>query len=160
MISLTAIVIGIFFLVGVVIDLKTKQVPSILFTSMIFVALFVAGFSRGIEAGYLSILFGVIAGTLGLLLWEMFFIGGLADVKALILMGLLCLDFANFIVMIFLVVVLGTLYQAGFKFYRYQRGELEGDGLLKAMFLGKNEDPFLLLLFLVYVGMISIGGII
>lgn len=163
MISLVSIIIGIFFLVGVIIDLRTKKVPSILFTSMIFVALFMAGFTRGLEAGYFSILFGLIAGVFGLLLWEMYFIGGLADVKALILMGLLCVDFANFIVMIFLVAVLGTLYQAGFKFYKYQMGLMEtgeGDSVWKAMFLEKNEDPFLLLLFLVYIVMIWIGGVI
>lgn len=159
MISVVAIVIGVFFLAGVIIDLKTKQVPSVLFTSLIFIALFIAGFSYGVDFGYLHILFGIIMGVLGLLLWEMYFIGGIADVKALILMGLFCFDFANLFAMIFLIVVLGTLYQAGFKLYRYKRGEIEGENMWKAMFLSKNEEPFLLLLFIVYLIMMSIGGI-
>ena len=100
MISLFSIVIGILFLIAVIIDLKTKKVPSVWFTSLIFIALFVAGFSKGLELGYMHILFGLIMGALGVLLWEMYFIGGLADVKALILMGLVVSDFANLIVMI------------------------------------------------------------
>ena len=138
MISTLAIVMGIFFLVAVIIDLKTKKVPSILFTSLIFIALFVAGFSKGFEMGYMHILFGLIAGTFGVILWELYFIGGLADIKALILMGLICTDFANFIVMIFLIVTLGTLYQALFKYYKYKKRK-SGDNIWKAIFLSTNE---------------------
>ena len=159
MISTIAVVMAVFFFVGVLIDLKTKKVPSVLFTSLIFVSLFIAGFSYGYEIGFMHILFGIIMAVFGILLWEMYFIGGLADIKALILMGILCTDFASLILMIFLTVTLGTLYQALFKAYNCYKGQYEGN-IWKAMFLSKNEEPFLLLLFFVYVIMIFIGGII
>ena len=143
MISITLI---IFILLGVtaLIDLKTRKIPSIFLTGIIFLVAMVN--MAEITFGLIHLAFGVLAFVFAYMLYEAQFIGGVADIKTLTIIGLLIRNIPSFFLFIILIMVIGFLYKL---FFRY---------VLKKGF--KEEIPFILALFFVYVLLWISGGLI
>lgn len=131
------IVVAILLAIVVGFDLKTQKVPAILTTAIILV-LSIVNFN--------NIQFGIIAFIFGWLLYEFDFIGGLADVKVITIIGLMCSNMFGIFALIILVTLYGAIYRAAFK-----------------LILKKKSVAFTLPLFLIYITMwilsAKIGGI-
>ena len=121
------IVVAILLAIVVGFDLKTKKIPAIFTTAIILVLAIV-----NIE----HIQFGAIAFIFGWFLYEFEFIEGLADVKVITIIGLMCSSIFGIIALIMLVTIYGTMYKAAF-------------GLI----LKKKAVAFTLPLFLIYITM-------
>ena len=117
--TLLAIVVGF--------DIKAKQVPAILTTSIILVLSIV-------NVDHLQ--FGAIAFIFGWLLYEFEFFEGLADVKVITAIGLMCSSMFGIFALIILVTIYGAIYRAAF-------------GLI----LKKKAIAFTVPLFLIYLTM-------
>lgn len=143
MISLTII---IFALLGItaLIDLKTKKIPSIFLTGIIFLVAMVN--MTEITFGLIHMAFGILAFIFAYMLYEGQFIGGVADIKTLTIIGLLVKNIPSFFLFILLTMVIGFIYKI---FFRY---------VLKKGF--REEIPFILALVLVYVLLWGFGGLI
>jgi len=123
-------------LVASSIDFKKKEVPSFFLTAGIFVVALV-GFNY---FGITSLAFGVFAFLLGLLLYDLNFFGGIADIKALALIGLLIPNMKIFFLFTFFVLIMGLLYK----------------GLIKFV-LNKPDNyqvPFLFAILIAYIGLL------
>lgn len=115
-----------------ILDLKTKKVPSFFLTSAILASTFL--FLDNIQ-------FALIAGVFGLLLYEFNYFSGIADIKALILIGLSIPTIDSVLTMMLFVMFAGVGYQA----------------LQKKR--GKTEIAFLPVITAVYLMMI-LGGLV
>lgn len=131
------IVITILLAMIVAFDLKTKKVPSI-FTTAIILMLCIINIQ--------NIPFGIIAFVFAWFLYEFDFIKGLADVKVITIIGLMCSSLVGIFALIIFVAVYGAIYQIAFR-----------------VILKKEEHAFTLPLFLIYLTMLilsySIEGI-
>ena len=87
MLALNLIVL-LFLVLASILDLKYKQVPSIILTGMIFVVVVLAV----VNDNTTSILFGLVGLIFSIILYEGEFIGGIADIKILSLMSMLILN--------------------------------------------------------------------
>lgn len=143
MISLTLI---IFVLLGItaLIDIKTKKIPSIFLTGIIFLVAMVNMVE--ITFGLIHLAFGILAFIFAYMLYEARFIGGIADIKTLVIIGLLIRSIPSFFLFIILIMVIGFIYKL---FFRY---------VLKKDF--KEEIPFILALVFVYIILWFSGGLI
>ena len=130
-----AFIFALLLFVATVIDIFTKKVPSIFLTGLIFVLCIVN--IQGIP-------FGIIAFIFALMLYESNFIGGVADIKFIVIMGLLIVNLKSLLVLFVLLVFFGVIYKAICVY------------ILK---MNKNElVAFLPCLFWVYVTMFAMGG--
>lgn len=138
-----AIVLIILLLVVSIIDLKFKKVPSFFLTAIILFTLIVHFYN--FEVGMISLTFGVFAFIYSWMLYELDFIGGVADVKFITIMGLMINTLQVFTILMILVVVFGFIYFSTLKFIlKKEEGEL---------------IPFLPCLYAVYITLYLIGGI-
>lgn len=125
-------VVAILLAIVVGFDLKSKQVPAILTTSIILVLSI-------LNIAHLQ--YGIIAFIFGWLLFEFDFIGGLADVKVITIIGLMCSSLFGIFGMIILVTLYGSIYKIAF-----------------GMILKKDAVAFTLPLFLIYITMWILSG--
>ena len=126
------IVVAILLAMVVGFDLKSKQVPAIL-TTAIILALSILNIDH--------LQYGIIAFIFGWFLYEFDFIGGIADVKVITIIGLMCSSLFGIFAMIILVTIYGTIYKIAF-------------GLI----LKKDAVAFTLPLFLIYITMWILSG--
>lgn len=101
------ILIGAVLLVASYLDIKERSIPSFFLTSMIFVTILV-----GVELNNLNFLyFGVVSAIASLLLIEMDFMRGLADLKAIVLAGMIMSSTQSLGIFILSVLFLGVFYK-------------------------------------------------
>lgn len=123
---------GAYLLLMALFDIRSKSIPAFLSTTAIFLL--------AIRLAWLNPLllsFGIVLGVFGLLLYELNYFSGMADIKALIIIGLTLGSFHQVIMTMMLTVILGLAYQvAMLKIMKYKEGE---------------EIPFIPVFFIVYV---------
>ena len=137
--------IVLLILLGLValIDLRFMKVPSFFLTAIIFITAIVH--FADFEVGMISLSFGVLAFIFAWALYELNYIGGIADVKVMVIIGLMITSIQMFFVFMLLVVLFGMVYQLVFYFVLKKK---EGE-----------EIPFLLPLYAVYIVLLIIGGV-
>lgn len=102
------IIVGIALIVFAYMDIKSKQLPSFLTTSLILVSAIV---------NYKDLSYGILAFIFGYLLMEfsddpyLNFMGGIADLKVIVILGLMITSMIQFLVLCLLIVVIGTIYK-------------------------------------------------
>lgn len=129
------LVVLIFLAIASIIDIKFQKIPSIFLTGAIFV-IFMINFS--------NLLFGISSLLFAIILYEGDFIGGLADIKVISLIGLMINSYIWLFTFFILVVVLGVCWKM----------------IIKYNFKKKKEWAFLPLLLLIYIILLLSGGII
>jgi len=136
--SVEIIIIGILLFIFSVIDIKWRQLPSILLTGTLLVLAII---------NYPNLQFGIFAGLFALLLYEfgedvrMQF--GTADIKITIMLGLMISTLYGFI--IFLAVF--SVFQFGYIL------------LMRKTIYKKGEMPFIPCLFFIYIALAMAGVI-
>ena len=133
-------------LLGIVsiIDYKFKQIPSFFLTGILFITTFISFYDT--QFGMIRILHLSLAFIFAWMLYEADFIGGVADIKVISIIGLMILDSLMFLVFVLLVMLYGMAYKLTFRY------------LLKKEY--KEEIPFIPCLFIVYLTLYLIGGLI
>lgn len=129
-------IVGLLLLVFALIDIKTRQIPSIITTGLIFVLMMV--FPQNLFLGIASLVFAII-------LYEGEFITGLADIKCITIVGLMLSTYSSFFIMILCILFLGLGYKIILK------------NFVKA---GKNtEIPFIPIILITY-GVLALSHLI
>jgi len=124
------LIIGIFLLVMAIMDLKHKKVLSIIPTTAIL-------FLVILRAEYLQ--YGIVALVFGVLLYEFGFFEGIADIKAMVMLGMTVITFRQVALLMVLIVVGGLCYELGLSMIlKLKKG---------------TKIPFLPLFFIVYVAL-------
>jgi len=130
--------ISLFILIALgliaIIDIFTKKIPSVALTSLIFIVFFAQITLTG-DLMFLG--FGVLSFIFAYLLYEFSFIGGIADIKVLTMIGLFLTNIAPFSIMVLLVMIIGIIYKLFFRF-----------GL---KYKDNDEIPFIPALWIVYL---------
>jgi len=127
-------ILGFLLLLFSVIDIKFKQIPSIFLTGTLFVIL---------ALNPANLYFGVMAFVFAWLLYDFDFIGGAADIKIIVMIGLMISSFFNLSVFVLLVLIYGVVWK----------------GLVKYLLKKEKEYAFVPALFFVYVVMCILGMI-
>jgi len=144
MILTLSVIIGVFLLIISFIDIYTHKIPAFLTTAMIFVVAIVS--LNNINVGIVRLSFGVLALLFGLMIYELKFIGGIADIKAIILIGMLIPSINYFIAFMMLIMIVGTIYKILWKFSTKDKKH--------------TEIPFIPVFAIVFVIMELLGGIV
>lgn len=138
--------IALLILLGIVavIDWKYKAIPSVFLTGMILATAMIHFVS--FETGVISLVFGTLAFIYAWTLYEADFIGGIADVKIMTIIGLMIPTFfPMFFIFMLLIVLFGMAYKLIFR-YVLKKDKFE-------------EVPFIPCLYAVYIAMWFIGGL-
>lgn len=143
MITLSLIVLILLGLVAII-DFLFKKIPSIFLTAIIFVVAMVNMFE--INFGIIHLSFGILAFIFAYLLYESNFFSGIADIKVIVIVGMMIKTIPMFFIFIILIMSFGLIYKIVWKL-RYK---------------GKKEEeiPFIPSMFITYLIMFLIGGII
>ena len=128
------ILLGVFLLIFAVIDVKSKAIPSIFLTAILFI--FIALFKD-------NLFYGILALVVALFLYEFEFIGGVADIKIIATIGMTINEMWLFAIFFFLITFYGTIYKFIFKWKNKNLKEI----------------PFVPVLFIVYITITAIGGL-
>jgi len=145
MIQITlTIIVFLFLLIISLIDLKTKKVPAFLTTALIFTIAMVN--MNDINFGILHLAFGVLAFIYAYMIYELDFIDGVADIKVIVIIGMMVAEFSTFFVFMALVMFFGVAYKLIWKF-----GLKKPEG---------SEIPFIISLWAVYSVLWIVGGLI
>ena len=142
-IQLTIIVFTLLFLISLI-DLKTKKVPAFLTTALIFTIAMVN--MQDINFGLIHLGFGALAFIFAYILYELDFIGGIADIKVIVIIGMMIISLNHFFIFITLIMIIGFAYKL---IWRYV--------------LKKPDDaevPFIISLWAVYSILLINGGLI
>jgi len=142
-ITLTIIVFALLFIISLI-DLRTKQVPAFLTTAIIFMIAMVN--MTEVQFGLIHIGFGVLAFIFAYMLYEMNFIGGIADIKVLVIIGMMVRTIPIFFLFMLLVLIFGIAYKLTWRYI-----------------LKKPDDaevPYIISLWAVYIILWSNGGLI
>ena len=143
MIDLVTVIL-FFLVVASLIDFYTKQVPSVFLTGLIVIVAVVN--LAEIQFGMIHLTFGIISFIFAYMLYEADFIGGVADIKVITIIGMLCSTIPFLLTFFGLVGLLGLLYKGVW------------------LFVGqKNENdlvPFLPCLLWVFITLWGVGGLI
>ena len=138
-----AIVLLILLGVVAIIDAKFKTVPSAFLTSILLVTAMVHLYD--FEVVLISIVFGSIAFIFGYLLFELEYFKGMADVKVLVIIGLMIPSVLMFFAFMLITVMFGMAYKLLFVYgFKYDQ---------------KDFISFLPCLYAVYVTLFLIGGV-
>jgi hypothetical protein len=142
MILTLSIIVLIFLAIVSVIDLKFKQVPSIFLTGFILAVIIVNYNSHGLS----FLFYGIASLVFALFLYEFDFIGGVADIKVIVIIGLMLNSIKSLFIFMILIMSIGIIYQGFFTFIlKKEKG---------------SEIPFLLSFFIVYIILILLGVVI
>lgn len=129
-------VVLVFLAIVSVIDWKFHAVPSVFLTGMLFVVL---------ALNPANLFYGILAGVLALFLYDADFIGGVADIKATIIIGLMIASLQSFFVFTILMMLYGVIYKV----------------IIKKALARRKKKPkqfaFLPVYFFVYVAMVLAG---
>lgn len=145
MINITlTMTVFVFLLIISLIDLRTKKVPAFLTTALIFAIAMVN--MVDINYGILHLSFGLLAFIFAYLLYELNFIGGVADIKVIVIIGMMIAEFSTFFIFMAMIMIFGLAYKVAWKYI-----------------LKKPEDaeiPFIISLWAVYIILWINGGLI
>jgi len=141
-----ALEVVILVLLGIVavIDLFIKKVPSIFLTGIIFVVAMVS--FHDLQYGMLHLSFGILAFIFAYLLYEGKFIGGVADIKVLVIIGMMVFNIPSFFMFILFTLLFGIIWKVSYKYFLKKPSHYEA--------------PFIPALLLVYICLFINGGII
>jgi len=142
-INLAFILIFILIVVALI-DLRYKQIPSIFLTGILFVVMMIQLFYNPFYTFYLAS--GLTMFVLAYMLYEADFVGGVADIKVITIIGLMLSKFVYLFVAILLILLYGLVYKL---FWRYILKKKSGD-----------EVPFIPCLTSVYVILYLLGGVL
>lgn len=123
------IFLGIVLLIFAVIDYKVKCIPSIFLTGTLFIMIF-------LNPG--NIFYGILALVFALILYESEYVGGIADIKVICMIGLTISNQINFGIFVVMVMFFGTIWKVAMKYISKE----------------KEECPFIPSLFIVYLGLL------
>ena len=138
-------IVLVFILIAVaLIDLRFKEIPSIFLTGILFAVMMLQLFQY--PASIFPIASGLTMFVFAWLLYEGDFIGGIADVKVITIIGLMLSSYTYIFIAILLILLYGFVYKL---LYRY---------LLKKD--KHDEVPFIPCLTSVYIILYLIGGCI
>lgn len=98
----SSIIVLIALIAFSVIDLKWKAIPSVLLTTTLFLVAVV---------NPQNFYFAILCGLFAVLLYEFGFIGGIADIKATIIIGFIFTNYYEVFAFMILFVLLGTIYK-------------------------------------------------
>jgi len=134
----------LFFTLGIVaiIDWKFLSIPSIFLTGILFVTATANFYFYGINV----IGFGVLSLIISLLLYESDFIGGVADIKVITIIGLMIPSIQYFMIFLVLLLFFGIFYKSIFLFILKRSPE--------------EKVPFIPCLYSIYLVMFFIGGLL
>jgi len=143
---MSGLIVFLLIVLGIIalIDWKFKEVPSIFLTGILLVALIVP--LQNLNIGLNHMMFGILALVYGWMLYEANFVGGVADIKVIAIMGSVVGSLKMFLIMMALIVIFGIAYKMVFK-YILKRDESE-------------EIPFIPALYTVFIAMMIIGGLL
>jgi len=133
MINVLLLIVGIFLLIASAIDLKVRAIPSIFLTGMLFVV---------VALNPANLFFGVLGFIIGFLMLEGDFIGGIADLKVIIIISMLISSINWFFLFVILIGAFGIVYKAVWKWRRKEK-----------------EVPFLPVFFFIYITIYLLGGL-
>jgi len=142
MIDLFLVVLVLFIFLSFI-DVKVKEVPSFFLTSMILLVLLVNTYDM--YYGLAHLYFGVCAFIFAWMLYEMDFIGGMADIKLLVVIGLMITNPLTFLLFMIVTGIVGFSYKIIFRF-----GFKIKSGL---------EIPFIPAITIIFLIMWVIGGV-
>ena len=72
----------------------------------------------------IKVVYGLLGAVLGLFLWELYYIGGVADIKAIVLISLIIPNLTSFFVFMILFAFTGFIYQFSIqKVMKKKKGE-------------------------------------
>lgn len=132
------VVLGVLVLASFL-DIKYKAVPSVLLTGMIFATLLLRPD---------NLLFGIIAFVFAIMIKDLIsdvagMEFGVADIKILVIMGLLLTNFASLMIMIVMFLIFQFAYTVVWRWKVDKKGEM----------------PFIPCLLAVYIALILVGGV-
>lgn len=134
------LIAGAFLIIMSIMDIKHKQILSIIPTTAILFLIVI----NIIKNSDLLVL-GIAGFTFAWLLYEFDFFRGMADVKAMIIISLLLNTLQQFLVLMFLTVSIGLLYQLAY--IKYMNKDIKK---FSDYFNIKEEVPFVPALTIVY----------
>lgn len=144
MIDLAMILIVIIGIIAVI-DWKFKQIPSIFLTGILFVVMMIQLFTPSTWA-YFHLAGGLTFLVFAWMLYEADFIGGIADIKIITVIGLMISNYPFLFIGVLLILLYGFVYKVIFRYV------LKKD---------KNEDvAFIPCLFSVYLVLYFTGGVL
>jgi len=108
MISLV-VVVAIFLALATALDIYTKKIPSIFLTGLIFMVALTN--MHEVTFGMIHLSFGVIAFVFAYMLYEGDFVGGVADLKVITVIGMMCSTIPSLILGLILVLIVGMMYK-------------------------------------------------
>lgn len=116
MIEYSYILLGILFIISII-DLKFRQIPSILLSGVLFVTAFLSFYFNpsGLTIGILSLIFAII-------LFEADFIGGIGDIKVIVVIGLMLNSLFALFWYVLLIMIFGIIWKMIIK-WRYKAKE-------------------------------------
>jgi len=106
-------IVAVFLIFVSIIDWKTKQIPSIILTGMLFVVLIL---------NPTHVLLGIASFVIAWLLYEADFISGIADIKATVIVGLMLSSLSWFFLYVLLLCAYGLFWKVLIK-WRMKRAK-------------------------------------
>jgi hypothetical protein len=134
-VDIIVLVLALFLLIFSIIDFKTKSIPSVFLTGILFIILAV---------NFDNLMFGLLSLVFALFLYEFRFFGGVADLKVMAMIGLMISSMVNFNIFIILVVFYGIAWKLLFKW----------------RFKGVENCPFIPVFLFVYITLYFVGGLL
>lgn len=130
---------GIALLIFSIMDVKFKAIPSVILTTCLFLLLIIR---------FENLKYGVLAGVFAILIYELTYSNkhqfGMADIKVMIMIGLLISTFSGFIVYL---VTFGFIQLMYIIYCNYMLNKKDGD------------LPFIPMFLALYIGL-AVGGIV
>lgn len=126
----TTFVLGAFLFIMAILDFKYKKVPSIISTTAILLGLIWISLEN--PANIIYVMMGLV---FGLLLYEVDYFGGLADLKAIAIISLTFSCLNHFLAFIILTTSFGLFYQWGWSLIKPKEKEISFVPLLFLVFV-------------------------
>lgn len=130
--NLFRITVLLLFLIVVAFDLKSREIPSLFTTGILF-------FISVINISHIP--YGIIAFIFAWMLYEAEFLEGIADVKMIAALGLMIFNLNGLFHLVIMISVAGAIYISGLKFIKVK------------------EIPFTPLIVVAYLGLWNLGVI-
>lgn len=134
MISWLIGIVGMFLLIVSIIDIKTRSIPSILLTGMLFVVAFLTP---------THLWFGIIGFIIAYLMFEADFFSGIADIKVMTMLSFMIGTINWMFALIILTLLFGFVWKV----------------LIKWRFKKMKDYAFLPVFFFIYLALTILGGI-
>ena len=130
---ISTIVIAVLILLIAIIDLRFKEIPSILLTGLLFVV---------IALHPANLYLGILTFTLAYLLFEADFFKGVADIKIMTVIGFMLVSLNYFFLFVISIAILGIGWKAIVKYA-----------------LNEEEYAFIPVFFFIFIELMLLGGV-